>query len=72
MVVKDNCFKAFNTVTYYLDHQWTYDCKGEKQNDKRVESAMFGSGARMKAKAWNNLVTNHFGGTIKLKVGEAT
>ena len=56
---EDNAFKCFNTITYYLDHHWTYDRKGEKQNDKRVESAMFGSGARMKGKAWNNLVNKH-------------
>jgi phage/plasmid-like protein (TIGR03299 family) len=47
---------AFNTATYMIDHEWTYDRKGEKSNDKRVESAIMGTGARMKSKAWENLV----------------
>jgi len=49
-------FSAFNTATYYVDHEWTYDRKGEKSNDKRVESAIMGTGARMKSKAWETLV----------------
>jgi len=61
----DNAFKMFNTITYYLDHHWTFDRKGEKQNDKRVESAIIGSGARMKSKAWNNLVTTHLNGMVQ-------
>jgi len=49
-------FAAFNTATFYVDHEWTYDRKGEKSNDKRVESAIIGTGSRMKAKAWESLV----------------
>jgi len=43
---------AFNVVTEYLDHQWVYDRKGEKVNQKRVESALLGTGMRQKDKAW--------------------
>jgi len=49
-------FAAFNTASFYVDHEWTYDRKGEKSNDKRVESAIIGTGSRMKAKAWESLV----------------
>jgi len=49
-------FATFNVATEYVDHAWTYDRKGEKSNDKRVESAIMGSGARMKSKAWEALV----------------
>jgi phage/plasmid-like protein (TIGR03299 family) len=51
-----SAFAAFNTATYYLDHEWTFDRAGEKSNDKRVESAIMGTGARMKSKAWESLV----------------
>ncbi len=43
---------AFNMVTQYLDHDWVYDRKGEKVNEKRVESALLGSGMRAKDRAW--------------------
>ena len=43
---------AFNVVTEYLDHQWVYDRKGEKVNQKRVESALLGTGMRTKDRAW--------------------
>lgn len=43
---------AFNMVTQYLDHQWVYDRKGEKVNEKRVESSLLGTGMRTKDRAW--------------------
>jgi phage/plasmid-like protein (TIGR03299 family) len=45
---------AFNVVTEYLDHAWVYDRKGEKVNQKRVESALLGTGMRAKDRAWKN------------------
>ena len=47
---------AFNTVTEYLDHAWVYDRKGEKVNEKRVESALLGTGMRMKDRAWQGAI----------------
>jgi len=55
----NSAFAAFNTATYYLDHHWTFDRAGEKSNDKRVESAIMGTGARMKSKAWEALVGDY-------------
>ena len=48
----NSAWGAFNVVTEYLDHQWVYDRKGEKVNQKRVESALLGTGARQKDNAW--------------------
>ena len=48
----NSAWGAFNVVTEYLDHQWVYDRKGEKVNQKRVESALLGTGMRQKDKAW--------------------
>ena len=49
-------WSAFNTVTEYLDHGWVYDRKGEKVNDKRVESSLLGTGMRMKDRAWQGAI----------------
>ena len=46
----------FNTVTEYLDHGWVYDRKGEKVNEKRVESSLLGTGMRMKDRAWQGAI----------------
>lgn len=48
----NSAWGAFNVVTEYLDHQWVYDRKGEKVNQKRVESALLGTGMRQKDNAW--------------------
>ena len=48
----NSAWGAFNVVTEYLDHAWVYDRKGEKVNQKRVESALLGTGARQKDNAW--------------------
>ena len=49
-------WQSFNTVTEYLDSQWVYDRKGEKVNQKRVESALLGTGMRTKDRAWREAV----------------
>ena len=48
---------AFNAVTEYIDHRWTMDKAGKElvANDKRVESAVLGSGMRMKNRAYELL-----------------
>ena len=51
----DSAWQAFNTVTEYIDHQWTYNADG-KSNAKRVESAIMGTGQRTKNKAWDSVV----------------
>ena len=50
-------WQAFNTVTEYLDHRWTMDMGGKVlvSNEKRVESAVIGSGMRMKNRAYEIL-----------------
>ena len=50
--MQDTAWSAFNVVTEYLDHAWVYDRKGEKVNQKRVESALLGTGMRTKDRAW--------------------
>ena len=50
--MEGTAWAAFNVVTEYLDHQWVYDRKGEKVNQKRVESALLGTGMRTKDRAW--------------------
>ena len=47
-----SAWASFNVVTEYLDHAWVYDRKGEKVNEKRVESALLGTGMRTKDRAW--------------------
>ena len=47
---------SFNTVTEFLDHGWVYDRKGEKVNEKRVESSLLGTGMRMKDRAWQGAI----------------
>lgn len=46
----------FNSVTEYLDTKWVYDRKGEKVNEKRVESSLLGTGMRMKDRAWQGAI----------------
>jgi len=50
--MEGTAWAAFNVVTEYLDHAWVYDRKGEKVNQKRVESALLGTGMRTKDRAW--------------------
>ena len=45
---------TFNTATEYIDHSWSYGKDGKSQ-DSKVESAIVGSGARMKSKAWDTM-----------------
>lgn len=54
--IAGSAWASFNVVTEYLDHQWVYDRKGEKVNEKRVESALLGTGMRTKDRAWREAV----------------
>ena len=45
---------AFNTVTEFIDYEWTYNSDGTA-NDKRMESAVLGPAARQKNKAFQLL-----------------
>ena len=46
---------AFNAVTEYVDHHRSTRGKDQKQRaSNRLNSAWFGSGARLKAKAWGS------------------
>ena len=41
---------AFNTVTEFIDYEWTYNADGSS-NDKRMESAVLGTAAKNKNRA---------------------
>tara|TARA_R110002020_G_scaffold29528_7_gene93072 strand:+ start:4233 stop:5252 length:1020 start_codon:yes stop_codon:yes gene_type:complete len=51
-------WQAYNVVTEYLDHRWTMDKEGTLlvPNEKRVQSAVMGPGARMKAQAYEKIL----------------
>lgn len=53
--IAGSAWASFNVVTEYLDHSWVYDRKGEKVNQKRVESALLGTGLRTKDRAWSSI-----------------
>lgn len=53
--IAGSAWASFNVVTEYLDHQWVYDRKGENVNEKRVESALLGTGMRTKDRAWSEI-----------------
>ena len=53
--IAGSAWASFNGVTEYLDHQWVYDRKGENVNEKRVESALLGTGMRTKDRAWSEI-----------------
>jgi len=48
-------WQATNVVTDFIDHQWI-TTKDGKVNEKRAESAMVGTGQRIKGKAWEAAV----------------
>ena len=51
-------WSAFNAVTEFVDHHRS--TRGRSENDRisrRLESAWFGSGAQLKAKAWDDALT---------------
>ena len=54
-IMTDTQYQAYNTVTDFIDHRWTVDKSG-KISEKRVESAIIGSKARTKSKAWETLI----------------
>lgn len=50
--MRDTAWASFNVVTEYLDHAWVHNASGTV-NAKRVESSILGTGARVKADAWD-------------------
>jgi phage/plasmid-like protein (TIGR03299 family) len=53
--MQDTAWQAFNVVTEYIDHAWIHNASGVV-NPKRAESAIVGTGSRLKAKAWDSVV----------------
>lgn len=52
--VKNTAWAAFNAVTEYIDHFRPTRAKSElERRSRRLESQWFGSGAKVKAEAWN-------------------
>jgi phage/plasmid-like protein (TIGR03299 family) len=52
--IRHTTWAAFNAVTEYVDHHRTTRGRTDQERaSRRLESAWFGSGARMKAEAWN-------------------
>lgn len=52
--IRHTTWAAFNAVTEYVDHYRTTRGRTDQERaTRRLESAWFGSGARMKAEAWN-------------------
>ncbi len=52
--MRDTAWQSFNVVTEFIDHAWVHNASGTV-NAKRVESSILGTGARLKAKAWDNI-----------------
>jgi len=52
--MRDTAWASFNVVTEYIDHAWVHNANGTV-NAKRAESSILGTGARLKAKAWDNI-----------------
>ena len=52
--MRDTAWQSWNVVTEYLDHAWTHNSAGTVIAS-RVESSILGTGARLKAKAWDNI-----------------
>ena len=48
-------FQTVNVVTDYIDHAWVTTKNGQV-NDRRAESAIMGTGQRIKGKAWADAV----------------
>jgi len=53
--MRDTPWQAFNVVTEYIDHAWIHN-SGGTANAKRAESAIIGTGSRLKSKAWDSVV----------------
>ena len=52
--MENSAWAAFNVATEYIDHSWSHTKDG-KSSDSKVESAIVGSGARMKSNAWETI-----------------
>ena len=52
--MRDTAWQSFNVVTEYIDHAWVHNSNGTV-NAKRAESSILGTGARLKAKAWDTI-----------------
>jgi len=50
----DSAWQSFNVITEFIDHAWVHNASGTV-NAKRVESSVLGTGARLKAKAWDTI-----------------
>jgi phage/plasmid-like protein (TIGR03299 family) len=56
--VKHTAWAAFNAVTEYVDHQRPTRGRDDRERSgRRLDSAWFGSGAKLKARAWNLALT---------------
>jgi len=52
--IRHSAWAAFNAVTEYVDHHRSTRGRSDKERaSRRLESAWFGSGARLKAEAWD-------------------
>jgi phage/plasmid-like protein (TIGR03299 family) len=54
--IKGTKWAAYNAIVEYVDYGKEYH--GEKADDRRLYNTWFGSGAQVKAKAWNYLLKN--------------
>lgn len=52
--MRDTAWQSWNVVTEYLDHAWVHNSNGTV-NAKRAESSLIGTGARLKARAWDTI-----------------
>lgn len=52
--MRDTAWQSWNVVTEYLDHGWVHNSDGTV-NAKRAESSLIGTGARIKARAWDTI-----------------
>jgi len=52
--IQGTAWQAFNGIAEYVDHELAY--RGQDQDDARLRGLLWGSGAAIKARAWNYLV----------------
>lgn len=56
--IKGTWWAAVNAVTEYVDHERTARGDGQEELSNRLESQWFGSGAKLKAEAWDLALTS--------------